>query len=363
MFPLIPVLVLLFLSPARTQIIQQGNKLVGAGAAGKARQGSCVALSGDGTTAIVGGWGDNGDSGAAWIWTRTNDTWTQQAKLSGTGSAGIAHEGASVAISADGATAIIGGPNDSSGVGAVWIFTRAGGVWTQEGGKLVGTGTAGQSELGSSVAVSADGNTAIASGANDSGLIGAVWVFTRNAGIWAQQGDKLVGTDLSGQSELGRAVAISGDGNTFIVGGMGDGYGTGAAWIFTRSGSVWSQEGGKLVGTGADGNAFQGSSVSLAADGNTAIVGGVGDSSSLGAAWVFTRSGGVWMQQGEKLVGTGAVGGADQGTAVALSGNGSTALVGGDRDNSVLLNSIGASWVFTRSGGAWHQKGDKITGN
>jgi len=186
MFPLIPVLVLLVLSPARTQIIQQGNKLVGAGAAGKARQGSCVALSGDGTTAIVGGWGDNGDSGAAWIWTRTNDTWTQQAKLSGTGSAGIAHEGASVAISADGATAIIGGPNDSSGVGAVWIFTRAGGVWTQEGGKLVGTGTAGQSELGSSVAVSADGNTAIASGANDSGLIGAVWVFTRNAGIWAQ---------------------------------------------------------------------------------------------------------------------------------------------------------------------------------
>src|SRR6516225_5127103 len=72
----------------------------------------------------------------------------------------------------------------------------------------------------------------------------------------------------------------------------------------------FAQQGPKLVGIGAVGNASQGSSVSLSADGNTAIVGGPGDNSNIGAAWVFTRSGGVWTQQGDKLVGTGAVGNA-----------------------------------------------------
>src|SRR5262249_35601801 len=83
-----------------------------------------------------------------------------------------------------------------------------------------------------------------------------------------------------------------------------------AAWVFTRSGGVWSQQGGTLVGTGAVGSAaHQGWSVALSADGNTALVGGRLDNFNAGATWVFTRSGGVWSQQGSKLVGTGAVGG------------------------------------------------------
>jgi hypothetical protein len=85
----------------------------------------------------------------------------------------------------------------------------------------------------------------------------------------------------------------------------------------------------------------------LSADGNTAIVGGYFDNNYAGAAWVFTRSGGVWTQQGSKLVGTRAVGIGTQGTSVALSADGNTALVGGEFDN----NSTGAVWVFTRSGG------------
>src|ERR1700756_1245095 len=77
--------------------------------------------------------------------------------------------------------------------------------------------------------------------------------------------------------------------------------------------------GTKLVGSGAVGNAQQGQSVALSADGNTAIIGGNSDNSNAGAAWVFTRDGGVWSQQGNKLVGTGAVGTAQQGWSVALS--------------------------------------------
>jgi hypothetical protein len=83
----------------------------------------------------------------------------------------------------------------------------------------------------------------------------------------------------------------------------------------------FTQQGPKLVGTGAVGGAgTQGFSVALSADGNTAIVGGWRDNSSAGAAWVYTRSGGVWTQQGNKLVGTGAVG-----ASVAMSSDGNTA--------------------------------------
>jgi hypothetical protein len=89
-----------------------------------------------------------------------------------------------------------------------------------------------------------------------------------------------------------------------------------------------------LIGTGAVFLARQGYSVSLSADGNTAIVGGSNDGSGTGAAWVYTRSNGLWTQQGNKLVGTGAVGSALQGYAVALSANGKTAIMGGIDDNS-----------------------------
>src|SRR6516225_740876 len=92
----------------------------------------------------------------------------------------------------------------------------------------------------------------------------------------------------------------------------------------------FTQQGPKLVGTGAIGPAAQGDSVSLSGDGNTAIVGGPSDNSGLGAVWVFTRSDGVWTQQA-KLVGTGAIGpfAAGQGSSVSLSGDGNTAIVGG----------------------------------
>jgi hypothetical protein len=128
--------------------------------------------------------------------------------------------------------------------------------------------------------------------------------------VWAQQGPKLVGTGAVGDAAQGVSVALSGDGNTAIVGGPGDNSEVGAARIFTRSNGVWTQQGSKLVGTGAVGNPGQGVSVALSGDGNTAIVGGIGDDPESGcnpngAAWVFTRSNGVWTQQGSKLVGTG----------------------------------------------------------
>src|SRR5262245_55290516 len=103
---------------------------------------------------------------------------------------------------------------------------------------------------------------------------------------FAQQGSKLVGTGAVGSAQQGYAVAVSANGYTAIVGGPND-TAIGSAWVFTRSGGMWSQQGAKLVGSGLVGGAgHQGQAVGLSADGNTAIVGGWADAGGVGAAWV-----------------------------------------------------------------------------
>src|SRR5262249_57898659 len=142
----------------------------------------------------------------------------------------------------------------------------------------------------------------------------------RSGDTWTQQGSKLVGSG-AGKPPLppgqGMSVAVSADGTTAIVGG----WGTDAAWVFARSGSVWTQQGKKLIGTGAVGNARQGTSVALSADGKTAIVGGCSDNRTDGAAWVFTGSGGVSWELSHKHGDRAALGKARKSSAVAVPGD------------------------------------------
>jgi hypothetical protein len=174
-------------------------------------------------------------------------------------------------------------------------------------------------------------------------LIFAALLFSSQLALaqFTRQGPKLVGTGAIGPlTDQGWSVALSADGRTAIVGGYSDNGYVGAAWVFTRSNGVWTQQGSKLVGNGAVGAAQQGISVALSADGNTAVVGGYSDNGDVGAAWVFTRSGGVWTQQGNKLVGTGAAGNSGQGRSVALSGDGNTAIVGGAGGKAAGFNAL-----------------------
>ena len=364
------------------QFTREASKLVGSGAAGASWQGFSVAISTDGDTVLIGGPQDDSGVGAAWVYTRSGGAWWQQgSKLVGTDAVGAAEQGYAVAVSADGNTAIVGGPQDRSGAGAAWVYTRTGGVWTQQGSKLVGAGAA-----GSAVAISADGDTAILGG-SEYGGVGAAWVFTRSGGVWSQQG-MLVGTGSVGsQVRQGHSVAVSADGSTAVVGGPGDGgctsalcYPVGAAWVFTRSGGMWSQQGPKLVGNGSTTCAFcagQGWSVAVSADGDTVIVGGPVDDfvggwvsrAGVGAAWVYTRSDGVWSQQGSKLVGEDRLpsGASEQGRSVAISADGNTAIVGAPGENGGAISYLfcpgeGAAWVYTRGNGVWSQQGNKLVG-
>ncbi len=268
----------------------------------------------------------------------------------------------------------------------------------QQGGKLVGdcmsncanegTGEIGEGGFGESMAVSANGNTALVGASGDNGGVGAVWVFTRSEGVWMEQ-TKLVGdcttncanegtgeiTSSAGGGHFGSSVALSADGDTALIGGIYDNFAEGAAWVFTRSGGVWTQQGAKLVGDCTSSCAHEGTgessgegmagdfgiSVALSADGNTALIGAENDS-NVGAAWMFTRSNGEWTQQGSKLTGKEEVGESRFGFSVALSADGNTALIGGNRDGGDATE-LGAAWVFTRSDGAWTQQGAKLVGD
>ncbi len=325
------------------------------GAGGETAHGSfggSAAISGDGNTAIVGGLNDSESKGAAWVYTRTGRSWAQQGtKLTGTGSAAGSTFGSSLALSEDGNTALVGGWGDSKDTGAAWVFTRSGGKWTQQGEKLTGAGESGEGLFGYHVALSADGNTALIGGPNDHKGTGAAWVFTRSGSSWTEQGKKLTGAGTVGEAFFGDDVALSGDGNTALIGGPLNNGQVGAAWVFTRSQEKWAQAGEKLTGAGETGEGGFGASVALSGDGSTALVGGGADNGSVGAVWVFTQSEGKWSQQGSKLTAASEIGNAAFGDSVSLSSDGDKALIGGYLDESAE----GAAWAFARAEGQWSE--------
>lgn len=391
-------------------LVQQGSKLTGNGEGAASEFGYSVSLSGNGDTALVGAPGYNGNAGAAWVFTLSGSTWSQQAQLigdcttttspgsapvgcpgpDGTGENGPGQFGDSVALSLDGEEALIGAPFDNGGEGAAWVFTLTGSTWAQQGQPLYGDcattatpcdgpdgiGESGDGQFGSSVALSANGDSALVGAPEDDGGIGAAWLFTLSGSIWSQSGSKLTGNGETGSSEFGASVALDNDGATALIGAPEDSGGIGAAWVFT-SGAGSSQ---KLIGAGESGLGLFGSSVALSLGGDTAMIGAPHDDNAAGAAWVFARSGSAWSQQGTKLVadcatscggplGTGENGPGQFGYSVALSPDGSRALIGAPADtnnpDSPTVSGVGAAWMFAAwpAGAPWRQQDVKATGN
>ena len=195
-----------------------------------------------------------GDSGAAYIFTRSGSTWTQQAYLKATNTGGSDWFGFAVAISGDGNTAVVGAyredgsnfginpvNNDSAGdSGAAYVYSRSGSVWSVQA-TIKASNTGGSDWFGEAVALNTDGNT-LAIGAyredsssvginstsnNSAGDAGAVYVYTRSGSVWTQQAYIKAG-NTGGSDCFGLSVDLSGDGNRLIVGApLEDGNGTG----------------------------------------------------------------------------------------------------------------------------------------
>jgi parallel beta-helix repeat protein len=355
-------------------LLQQGPRLVPSGEQGAGAFGTSVAVSADGDTVLIGGPADNKDArepGAAWVFTRNQGKWTQQgAKLTGgdDNSSFGGEFGSSVALSADGDTAIIGDPEvaeqNDDGIGGAFVFTLSGSTWSHQGGRLIptvdGTNVADYGQFGTSVSLSGDGKAAIISGVaipQGKDAYGTAWIFTRSGGAWTQAGDNLdTGSGTIIPAGLTESVTMSGDGQTALIGSFG-GKATvhGAVWVFVGSGSSWSQQGPVLQPSGSSGVYFFGASVSVSSDGNTAVFGGE-SSASVPSAWVFTRSKGAWTDGGQPFNATSPKG-ALLGGSAAVSSNGRTVfMLGGDPKTKVE-----GSFLFARSGSSWVQQGPLIT--
>lgn len=295
-------------------------------------------------------------------------TFTQQQKLLGIDPSVNENFGYAVALSNDGNTALVGAPTKDDGgttdSGAAYVFTRSGSVWSQQA-KLQASDRAGSDNFGWSVALSSDGNRAVVGAPfeDDSGTDnGAGYVFTRSGSVWTQQA-KLQAGDRATNDRLGVSVAMSGDGNTVVLGAhLEDDSGTtnnGAAYVYFWNGSAWSQQQKLLAGDKASSEQF-GYSAALSNDGNTAVVGARFESDSgtteNGAAYVYTRSGSTWTQQ-QKLLASDKASAYHFGSSAALSSDGNTALIGSVDQSEIPTTVVnGAGYVFTRSGSTWTQQ-------
>jgi hypothetical protein len=408
--------------------------------------GYAVALSGDGNTLAVGAEmegsaaaGINGNqadnaadaAGAVYVFARSGGGWSQQAYIKASNPGSNDQFGAALALSADGNTLAVAAQfedsaatgtnrnqadNSMSESGAVYVFTRAGGKWSQQAYvKASNTGEQDDGDtFGYAVALSDDGNT-LAVGApgedsrpngsagnqadNSAQGAGAVYVFTRSGAAWSQQAYVKSGNPVRPDDDLfGYAVGLSADGSTLAVGAFDEGggakaingpedgrlNGSGAAYVFTRSGRTWSRQ-AYLKSPTQDPADSMGTWITISDDGNTVVTGALDedtltpginvvqsghsgavdapDDLSAGAAWAFTRSGTTWSEQANFKASN--AGKTDWfGVRLTVSGDGNTLAVGAPNEDSAAqgingnqddnsADEAGAVYVYTRNAGTW----------
>lgn len=329
-------------------------KLTASTAAGNDRFGTSVGV--NATTAVVGAPFSSqlGQfAGTAYVYTFDGVGWSEQAKLTATDTAIGDRNGWSVDVEGD--TIVTGSyANDAGGLdsGAAYIFSRSGATWSQQA-KFVPADAAAGDGIGYSVAI--DGDTAVVASVSDDDAgsnSGSAYVFVRSGGVWSQQA-KLVAGDADVGDNFGTWIDV--DGDTVIVGAAGDNDGaivnTGSAYVFTRSATTWSQQAKLVAADAAAGDQF-GYGVTI--DGDIVAVGAPFDDDAgadSGAAYVFTRSGGTWSQEA-KLTAADAASPDRFGSSVAT--NGSVVVIGAPRDG-VSGSQSGSAYVFSRSGTSWSE--------
>ena len=316
------------LLPSRAENWAEIQKLTSSGE-GRTYFGESVSICGN--TALIG----QLLSEKVYVFTQFNNTWMQQAILLPSDGPLDGHFGWSVSLFGD--TALIGASIDEDGKGSAYVFTRTGSNWTQQAKLLASDGGAGD-WFGYSVSLS--GDTALIGAVQDDDCKGAAYIFTRTGTTWAQQA-KLIASDGTEGRQFGCSVSL--DNNTTLIGAKYDRVCCGSAYIFTRSDDIWTQQ-AKLIASDGEGNDNFGYSVSL--DGSTALIGAVGDGDNgyqSGSAYVFTRTGSTWLLQIKLL----ALDGSQNdvfGNSVSLSGD--IALIGA----SGAEGESGAVYVFKNFG-------------
>jgi hypothetical protein len=332
--------------------------------------------------------------------------------------------GYSLALSADGNTIAIGASGESSNAtgiggdqtnttqssaGAVYVYTRTGGVWSATPTYIKSSNTLGAQFFGYAVSLSADGNKlavgAFGERSNATGIggdqsntslsnAGAAYVYTRTAGVWSPSPVYIKASNTKSEQHFGFGLSLSADGSTLAVGAFGEASkatgvggdqtdvsmnGAGAVYVYASAAGVWSTTPTYLKASNT--KAFQefGATLALSNDGNVLAIGAWGEKSKAtgvggdqtdaslgqaGAVYVYARSAGVWSASPTYIKASNTAVGQLFGYALALSGDGNTLAVGGpgDASNATGINGnaadnsaplAGAAYVYTRSASAW----------
>lgn len=331
--------------------------LVGSDSGAFDQFGQSVAVSGD--TALVGTGDKNWYKGQAYVFVRSGSGWHEQAKLVASDSSSNDQFGWSVAL--DGDTAVVGAHfkdiGTNSGQGQAYVFLRTGTHWSEQAKLVAADGAAGD-RFGESVSIS--GNTIVvgAPGKQVGSNIdqGQAYVYVRSGMSWTEQ-TKLIGSDGTRSNYFGTSVALWQD--TAIVGAhaktVGANGGQGQAYVYTRVGTLWSEQ-AKLVGS--DGAPVDWFGWSVAIHKDTVIVGAylknVGTNDAQGQAYVYFRTGASWAEQAKLIASDGAA--VDNfGFAVAVKGD--TVIVGALEKTVGTNEAQGQAYIFARSGSTWREQG------
>jgi len=310
--------------------------------------GTSAALSGD--TVVIGAPGWNNDQGTAYVFVRGGAGWGQQAQLTASDGMPDDHFGRAVAVCGD--TIVVGADATptTTEVGSAYVFVRTGTSRTQQAILAPIGGKAGDA-FGSALAI--EGDTVLVAARfedrDDTNLwdVGAVYAFDRSGTAWTQTA-KLSSDDGEINDEFGVSLSLSGD--TLLIGAAGDEMDRGAAYVFARSGTAWSQ-GQKLTPGGLTINDRCGASVALSGDtillGAPDAIGG-----GPGSAFVFRFDGASWVEH-QKLTANNAQVGDQFGSAVALEGD--AAFIGAWGDDHSGMTNAGSTFLFTRNNATWTQ--------
>ena len=329
---------------------------------------SGVTLSADGQTALVAAAdatvGTNNYSGKAYFWHYAGGKWTMMQEIDDPDNASNDYFGYSISLSADGKSALIASYATVSGAqyaGKAYLYTLSNGTWTKAHEFDDPAATKDDYFGATSVALSGNGSTAVIGAygttVGSATYSGEAYIFSLVNGTWTQQA-AIPDPDATTDDYFSYPVAVSADGSSVLIGSeaaVNAQSGAGKAYLYTVSGSTWSKahEFDDPIATAND--YFGDTGVSLSDDGKTALIGAydvtVGSATSAGAAYIYSNVNGSWSAP-VTIKDPDATNNDDFGYPVAISGDGSAALIG----SYAAVNGqagAGKAYLYTLSGGSW----------
>ena len=319
--------------------------------------GNSVSISGDGSAIVVGAYADDDegtDSGSVYIFTKQpNGSYLQTQKLTASDGAGSDQFGYSVSISGDGSTIVVGAYYDDDkgrDSGSVYVFTKQSNGNYLQTQKLTASDGATNDWFGLSVAISVDGSMVVvgAHGDDDNGSdSGSAYIFTKQLNGSYYHTQKLTASDGAADDYFGRSVSISGDGSMIVVSASYDddkGSNSGSVYIFTKQPNGSYLQTQKILSSDGAASDFFGYSVAVSEDGSTIVIGAFYDDGK-GSAYIFTKQSEGSYLETQKLAASDGAANDRFGQSVAISGDGSTIVVGAHYDDDKGGDS-GSAYVF-----------------